>query len=78
VPSRRWPPTRFDRDSARGTLKAADSTQTIAVAVRPDALPITSFSFALYQQAVRRARAIGGDSVPLQVVPRGADRAFDT
>ncbi len=68
----------FGKDSAKTTIKTGDSTQVTSVAINPGAMPLTSFSYALYEQLVLRARKVGKDSLPLQVIPFGANQAFET
>jgi hypothetical protein len=68
----------FGKDTARTTLKMGDSTQVIATAVAPGTLPVTTFSYALYEQIAMRARRSAKDSLALQVLPLGSDRAFET
>ncbi|HEU4588749.1 MAG TPA: DUF2911 domain-containing protein [Gemmatimonadales bacterium] len=68
----------FGADSAHTTLKLGDSTQVFATAVQPGTLPITSYSFALYEQLAIRARRGATDSLAVRVLPLGADQTFET
>jgi hypothetical protein len=68
----------FGKDTARTTLKMGDSTQVVAAAVPPGTLPITTFSYALYEQIAMRARRGAKDSVAVHVLPLGAGRVFET
>jgi len=68
----------FGKDSARTTLKMGDSTQVLAAAVQPGTLPVTSYSFALYEQLAIRARRGATDSLTVPVLPLGADKTFET
>jgi hypothetical protein len=68
----------FGKDSAVTTVHTGDSTQTLRVAVEPGAMPISSTSYALYEQLFLRLRRSGRDSLPFQVVPIGGNQAFAT
>ena len=68
----------FGRDSARSTLKLGDSTIVAAAAVKPGVMPVTTFSFALYELIAVRALQSKADSVGVQVLGLGANQTFDT
>ncbi|MGH7704079.1 MAG: DUF2911 domain-containing protein, partial [Gemmatimonadales bacterium] len=68
----------FSRDSAAEEVWQGDSTRSLKVAVRPDAIPMLSFSFALYEQAVRQARRTLRDSLPVSLVFLGAEQVYET
>jgi hypothetical protein len=62
----------FGKDSETTTIKLPDSTQTLRMAIEPGAMPLSSTSYALYEQIFLRFRKAGRDSLPFQVVPFGA------
>ena len=62
----------FSKDSEITTIKLPDSTQTLRMAIEPGAMPLSSTSYALYEQIFLRFRKAGRDSLPFQVVPFGA------
>lgn len=66
----------FVADSAITTVHLGDSTQTLRVAVEPGAMPISSASYALYEQYFLRLRRSGRDSLPFQIIPIGGNQAF--
>ena len=68
----------FARDSAQTTIKLPDSTQIIRAAVRPGTMPVTTFSFALYEMIAMRAQRAGGDSVPVPIIGLGANQTLQT
>ncbi|MGE5231318.1 MAG: DUF2911 domain-containing protein [Deltaproteobacteria bacterium] len=68
----------FATDSAITTVHLGDSTQTLRVGVEPGAMPISSASYALYEQYFLRLRRSGRDSLPFQIIPIGGSQAFDT
>ena len=68
----------FTADSAITTVHVGDSIQTLQVAVEPGAMPISSASYALYEQYFLRLRRSGRDSLPFQVIPIGGNQAFDS
>ena len=68
----------FAADSAITTVHLGDSTQTLRVAVEPGAMPISSASYALYEQYFLRLRRSGRDSLPFQIIPIGGNQAFAT
>jgi hypothetical protein len=68
----------FGKDSAIVTLKLPDSTQTVRMAVEPGAMPLSSTSYAMYEQIFLRFRRVGRDSLPFQVVPLGAPKPTST
>jgi hypothetical protein len=65
-------------DSACNTIKLGDSTQVVAAAVKPGVMPVTTFSYALYELIALRARKGGADSVSVQVLGLGANQTFET
>lgn len=65
-------------DTVTEELRLGDSSWTQKIAVRPGAVPMLSFSFALYEQAIRQALATGKDSVNVDMVFMGPNRAFPT
>ena len=68
----------FGQDSARSKLKVGDSTQTAAVAAPAGTMPVTTFSFALYELIAKRAQRGGSDSLSLHVVGLGANQTVET
>lgn len=68
----------FRKDSVISTVKLPDSTQTIRVAVEPGGMPLSSTSYALYEQIFLRFRHAGKDSLAFQVVPFGGNEAAKT
>jgi len=62
----------FNKDSEITTIKLPDSAQTVRMAIEPGAMPLSSTSYALYEQIFLRFRRAGRDSLPFQVVPFGA------
>ena len=68
----------FGKDSAVTTVHAGDSTQTLRVATEPGAMPISSTSYALYEQIFLHVRRAGRDSLAFQVVPIGGNQAYQT
>ena len=61
----------FGPDSADVTLTRGDSAEHFRVAVGRGAVPLSAFSHALMEQAVRQARRSGGDSVAFEWLPLG-------
>lgn len=62
----------FQADSAVMESTSGDSTRTRRVAVPSGSLPFVNPSFTLFEQALRRARALGGDSLEVPLfVPSG-------
>jgi hypothetical protein len=68
----------FGEDSTRSTLTIGDSTQKAAVAAPAGTMPVTTFSFALYELIAKRALKTGGDSLSLHVVGLGANQTVET
>jgi hypothetical protein len=68
----------FGKDSARATIKMGDSATTVVAATPAGAMPVTTFSFALYEQIAMLARRSGKDSTVVFVVPLGGNQAFQT
>jgi hypothetical protein len=68
----------FSKDSAITTVHVGDSTQTLRVATEPGAMPISSASYALYEQIFLHVRRAGRDSLGFQVVPIGGNQAYQT
>jgi hypothetical protein len=66
------------RDTARTTLKIGDSTQIVVAPVRPGTMPVTTFSYALYELIARRARQSGADSFSVHVVGLGANQTVES
>ena len=66
----------FAADSAEVSVTRGDSTQRMRVAAPPGTIPLTAFSEALLEQAIRQARRSGGDSVAFAWLPLGAADAF--
>ena len=65
----------FSKDSVV-TTDLNDKRQTLRVAVQPGAMPISSASYALYEQYFLRLRRSGRDSLAFQVIPIGGNQAF--
>jgi len=65
-------------DTVTEELRLGDSSWTQKIPVRPGAFPMLSFSFALYEQVIRQALATGKDSVNVDLVFMGPNRAFPT
>jgi fermentation-respiration switch protein FrsA (DUF1100 family) len=55
----------FRGDSVIATVSAGGATQTLRFQTEPGALPTYPTSIALLEQAVRRARVLGGDTVEI-------------
>jgi DUF2911 family protein len=68
----------FGKDSAITTVHAGDSTQTLRTATAPGAMPISSASYALYEQIFLHLKKSGRDSVAFQIVPIGGNQAYPT
>jgi hypothetical protein len=68
----------FRKDSAVTTLKLPDSTQVFRAALKPGTMPVTTFSFALYEMIALRARRAGGDSVPVPIIGLGAQQTLES
>ena len=68
----------FSKDSAITKVHLGDSTQTLAVATGPGAMPISSTSYALYEQIFLRLRRAGRDSLAFQMIPIGGNQAYPT
>jgi hypothetical protein len=68
----------FTKDSAITRVHTADSTQTLAVAIEPGAMPFSSASYALYEQMFLRLARSGKDSLAFQIVPIGSNQAYPT
>jgi len=68
----------FNKDSEITTIKLPDSAQTVRMAIEPGAMPLSSTSYALYEQIFLRFRRAGRDSLPFQVVPFGASSPTKT
>ncbi|HEX8696256.1 MAG TPA: DUF2911 domain-containing protein [Longimicrobium sp.] len=63
--------TEFTADSAITTVQRGDSTRRVPLAATGFVVPLVSFSHAIYEQALMRARAAGADSVVGTLVPPG-------
>lgn len=68
----------FAGDSALTTVHLGDSSQTLRATVEPGAMPISSASYALYEQYFLRLQRSGRDSLPFQVLPIGGKQPFAT
>jgi hypothetical protein len=68
----------FGKDSAITTVHAGDSTQTLRTATAAGAMPISSASYALYEQIFLHLKKSGRDSVAFQIVPIGGNQAYPT
>ena len=70
----------FGKDTVTMTIKQQqpDSTITLHVPVRPGAMPLTSTSYALYEQMFLRFQKAGKDSLGFQIVPFGGNQATET
>ena len=68
----------FRADSAITAVHLGDSTQTLAVAVQPGAMPFSSASYALYEQMFLHLARSGRDSLSFQIVPIGGNQAYPT
>ena len=68
----------FGKDSAVTTLTLPESTQVIRAPLKPGAMPVTTFSWALYEMIALRARRTGGDSVPVPVIGLGAQQTVES
>jgi hypothetical protein len=68
----------FGKDSAITTVHAGDSTQTLQTAIAAGAMPISSASYALYEQIFLRLKKSGRDSLAFQIVPIGGNQAYPT
>ncbi len=68
----------FGKDSAITTVHAGDSTQTLQTAIAAGAMPISSASYALYEQIFLHLKRSGRDSVAFQIVPIGGNQAYPT
>ncbi|HEY0970372.1 MAG TPA: alpha/beta fold hydrolase [Gemmatimonadales bacterium] len=64
----------FDGDSDSATVVVTDSARRAATP--PGALPFVNLSAGVIEQIVRRARAMGGDSATVPLLPFGAVDAF--
>jgi len=65
-------------DTVTEELRLGDSSWTQKIPVRPGSIPMLSFSFALYEQVIKQALATGKDSVNVDLVFMGPNRAFAT
>jgi hypothetical protein len=68
----------FTKDSAITKVHLGDSTQTLAVAVQPGAMPFSSASYALYEQMFLHLARSGRDNLSFQIVPIGGNQAYPT
>jgi len=68
--------TEFTADSAITTVQRGDSTRRVAVAATGFVVPLVSFSHAIYEQALMRARSAGADSVVGTLVPPGNAQTY--
>jgi hypothetical protein len=67
---------RFLGDSAHTVATRGDSTQRFVVAAGAGALPFVPFSYAMYEQLVRRLRQSGEDSITIQTLAPGTREPF--
>jgi DUF2911 family protein len=65
----------FGPDTAIVAITRRDSTEHLRVAVARGAVPLTAFSSGLFEQAIRQARRVGGDSVAFAWLPFGRAEA---
>ena len=65
----------FRGDSADVTLTVDDSTRTLRLAARPGAVPLSTFSAALVEQAILQAQREKKDSVAFDWLALGSPRA---
>jgi hypothetical protein len=68
----------FGKDTAVTTLKLPDSTQVFRAPLKPGTMPVTTFSWALYEMIALRARRAGGDSVPVPIIGLGAQQTVES
>jgi hypothetical protein len=68
----------FGKDTVTTTIKQPDSTITLRVPAKAGAMPLTSTSYALYEQMFLRFQKAGRDSLPFQIVPFGGNQATET
>ena len=68
----------FGKDTAVTTLKLPDSTQVFRAPLKPGTMPVTTFSWALYEMIALRARRAGGDSIPVPVLGLGAQQTAES
>ena len=68
----------FSKDVEITTIKLPDSTETFRMSIEPGAMPLSSTSFALYEQIFLRFNRVGRDSLPFQIVPIGAPKPTQT
>lgn len=67
-----------DRDTASVDIRLADSTIKQRVATMPGVVPLASYSFAGFEQAVRQFSKAGTDSVPVQLLFPGANEPYSS
>jgi hypothetical protein len=67
---------RFVGDSAQTVATRGDTTQRFAVAVGPGALPFVPFTYAMYEQLVRRLVQSGKDSISVPTLGAGTRQPF--
>jgi hypothetical protein len=70
----------FGKDTVTTTIKQQqpDSTIVLHIPVQPGSMPLTSTSYALYEQMFLRFKKAGKDSLPFQIVPFGGNQATQT
>ena len=66
----------FVGDSAQTVATRGDSTQRFAVAVGPGALPFVPFTYAMYEQMLRRLARSGKDSTSVPTIGAGSRQPF--
>lgn len=70
--------TEFGPKAAVTTFRRGDSTETIRTPVGPGAVPMLTHAYALYEQMVRQARRLKGDTVPMEQVYPGQPGVLPT
>jgi len=68
----------FGKDTVTMTIRQTDSTITLHVPAGAGAMPLTSTSYALYEQMFLRFQKAGKDSLPFLIVPFGGNQATET
>ncbi len=67
---------RFAGDSAHTVATRADSTQSFSLATGAGTLPFVPFSYAMYEQLVRRLQQSGRDSISVPTIGPGSRQPF--
>jgi len=68
----------FGKDTVTMTIKQPDSTITLHVPARAGAMPLSTTSYALYEQMFLHFQKAGKDSLPFLIVPFGGNQATET